>query len=69
MHCVPCSIALTENPTQNRNAPTAAFGQVQIDEVSENIVRGSFEGTSRDSKLDLRGTFAARPCTGTAGYP
>lgn len=51
------------------SGPIAAFGQVQIDEVSENIVRGSFEGTSRDSKLDLRGTFAARPCTGTAGCP
>lgn len=42
----------------------AAFGHVRIDEVTEDVVRGSFVGTSKDSKLDLRGSFVARPCGG-----
>jgi hypothetical protein len=49
--------------------PIAAFGQVQIDEVTENVVRGSFAGTNPDSKLDLRGSFVAKPCLGTDACP
>lgn len=47
----------------------AAFGTVQIDEVTDTLVRGSYVGTSTDSKLDLRGSFSAKPCTGTDGCP
>jgi hypothetical protein len=49
--------------------PIAAFGHLQIDEVSENVVRGSFVGTNTASKVDLRGSFVAKPCLGADSCP
>lgn len=42
----------------------AASGFVQLDEVGEDVVRGSYVGTNPDSKIDLRGSFAASHCVG-----
>lgn len=53
----------------NTGGPIAGFGRLTIDEVTDEIVRGSYEGWNRDSKIDLRGTFVARPCTGSAACP
>lgn len=47
----------------------AAFGHLRIDEITEDTVRGSFDGTSVDSKLDLHGTFVAHRCGGSSSCP
>lgn len=47
----------------------ASEGHVQIEEVTEDLVRGNYVGTSTDSKVDLRGSFVARRCEGSASCP
>lgn len=42
----------------------AAAGYVLLDEVGDDVVRGSFVGTNPDSKIDLRGEFVATHCAG-----
>jgi hypothetical protein len=49
--------------------PIAASGHLQIDEITDALVRGSFAGTNRDSKIDLQGSFVARRCAGSASCP
>jgi hypothetical protein len=42
----------------------ASNGFVTLDEVTPSLVRGSFVGTNADSRIDLRGSFVAKPCLG-----
>jgi len=44
----------------------AAAGYVVLDEVGDDVVRGSYVGTNPDSKIDLRGSFVATHCAGVA---
>ena len=63
-------LARTTTPECASAAGThAGFGHVQIDEITEDVVRGSFVGTSVDSKLDLQGSFVAHRCAGSESCP
>jgi hypothetical protein len=63
-------IARTTTPECASAAGTyAAAGHLQIDEITEDVVRGSFVGTSIDSKLDLQGSFVAHRCEGSESCP
>lgn len=67
-----CRIRLARTTSGDCASSAAAYagsGNLQIDEVTDAVIRGSYVGTSRDSKLDLRGSFTAKPCTGSEGCP
>lgn len=67
-----CRIRLMRTTTPecaSASGPIAASGQLQIDEVTDELVRGTFDGTSIDSKIDLHGSFVARRCQGSASCP
>jgi hypothetical protein len=67
-----CRIRLLRTTTPgcaSSAGPIAAFGHLQIDEITDDEVFGSFVGTSVDSKIDLHGSFAARRCAGSDSCP
>ena len=40
----------------------AGRGSITIQEIDATHVKGSFAGTNADTRLDLKGTFLAKPC-------
>jgi hypothetical protein len=63
-------IARTTTPEcASASGTHASSGNLKIDEITEDVVRGSFVGTSIDSKLDLEGSFVAHRCQGSASCP
>ena len=63
-------IARTTTPEcASAAGPHASEGHLQIEEITEDVVRGNYVGTSTDSKVDLRGSFVAHLCAGSASCP
>jgi hypothetical protein len=55
-------LKMTAPECESSAGSIASSGFVELDEVSEDLIRGRFAGTNPDSKIDLYASFVAAHC-------